>query len=304
MVKPAARRRAAETLISDYGLSQRRSCGLMGLARSSFGYRGRRPRPDLLLARLLELARARPRYGYRRLCILLRREGWAVNHKRVYRLYRAEALAVRRRKRKRLARTQRQPMPPAALPNQRWSIDFMSDTLAAGRPFRTFNVVDGCSRECPAIEVATSIPGQRVTRVLDRLLETRGAPEALVADNGPEFTGKALDAWAYRHGVELHFIRPGKPIENAYVESFNGKFRDECLNENWFTDIEDARIKIEAWRRDYNEKRPHSSLGNLTPAQFVKNRRLYKAGPALRAGRTQREIVGNVEATITDGLTP
>ena len=302
-MKPAARRRAAQSLIQDYGLSQRRSCRLVDLGRSSFAYRGRRQRHDLLLERLLELARQRPRYGYRRLCILLRREGWVVNHKRIYRLYRAESLAVRRRKRKRLARTKRQPLPQAAYPNQRWSMDFMSDTLATGRPFRTFNVVDDCSRECLAIEVSTSIPGQRVTRVLDQLVETRGAPEGLVVDNGPEFTGKALDAWAHRHGVQLHFIRPGKPIENAYVESFNGKFRDECLNENWFTDVDDARIKIEAWRQDYNEMRPHSSLGNLTPAQFVMNRRLYQARPALRAGEEQREIVGNAEATTTDGLT-
>ncbi len=286
-------------MIVDHGLSQRRACRLAGLGRSSFAYRGRRRSDDVLVARLLELARQRPRYGYRRLCILLRREGWSVNHKRVYRLYRAEDLAVRRRKRKRLARTKRQPIPPAAHPNQRWSMDFMSDTLAAGRPFRTFNIVDDCSRECPAIEVATSIPGQRVTRVLDRLLETRGVPEALVIDNGPEFTGKALDAWAYRHGVKLHFIRPGKPIENAYVESFNGKFRDECLNEHWFTDIGDARSKIEAWRRDYNETRPHSSLGNVPPVEYAARWLLYKAGSPLRGERNQREIEGNSEARIS-----
>ena len=149
-------------------------------------------------------------------------------------------------------------------------MDFVADALATGRKFRTLNIVDDFTRECPAIEVDTSLPGLRVTRLLDGLAQTRGLPEIIVMDNGPEFAGKALDAWAYQHGVQLHFIRPGKPVENAYIESFNGKFRDECLNENWFIDLGDARIKIESWRIDYNQSRPHSSLGNLTPEEFAK----------------------------------
>jgi putative transposase len=192
------------------------------------------------------------------------------NHKRIYRLYREEGLTVRRRRRKRVAASARCPLPVPTKVNERWSIDFMADTLADGRSFRTFNVVDDLSRECPAIEVDTSIPGARVVRVLDGIAAERGYPEAIVLDNGPELAGKALDAWAYRHGVQLHFIRPGKPNENAYIEGFNGKFRDECLNEHWFTGLSDARFTIETWRRDYNQVRPHSSLDGRTPEEFAR----------------------------------
>jgi putative transposase len=163
----------------------------------------------------------------------------------------------------------RQPMVAPTQPNERWSIDFMRDTLGDAKAFRTFNVVDDLTRECPAIEVAKSIPGARVVRVLERIAANRGYPKRVVADNGPELTGQALDEWAYRNGVELHFITPGRPVENAYIESFNGKFRDECLNEHWFSTLDDARRTIEEWRRDYNEERPHSSLGDLTPAEYA-----------------------------------
>lgn len=268
-MKPAARREVVRYATETHDLSQRRACGLIGMGRSSYAYRPRRSRDERLRARLRELAAARPRYGYRRLHLLLRREGRVANHKRVYRLYIEDGLAVRRRRRKRVAGSARRPLAVPTRVNQRWSIDFMADTLADGRSFRTFNVVDDLSRECPTIEVDTSIPGARVVRVLDRIAAERGYPEAIVMDNGPELVGKALDAWAYRHGVQLHFIRPGKPNENAYIESFNGKFRDECLNEHWFTGISDARFTIEAWRRDYNQVRPHSSLGGLTPAEFA-----------------------------------
>ena len=251
-------------------MSRRRACGLIGMCRSSFEYRSRRGDDSSLRKRLLELAAARPRHGYRLLHWRLRREGFEVNHKRVYRLYRLEGLAVRRRRRKRIAASARRPLPVAGRMNQRWSMDFMSDTLADARTFRTFNVVDDFSRECLAIEVDTSLPGARVVRVLDRVAAERGYPESIVMDNGPEFTGRALDTWASQHGVELHFIRPGKPMENAYVESFNGKFRDECLNENWFLGLADARLGIAAWRREYNDDRPHSSLGDMTPAEFAR----------------------------------
>jgi putative transposase len=162
-------------------------------------------------------------------------------------------------------------LPPPSQPNQRWSMDFMEDSLASGRRFRVLNVVDDFTRECLAIEVDTSLSGFRVSRVLPRLVDVRGLPERIVTDNGSEFTSKALDAWAYQRDVGLHFIRPGKPVENAYIESFNGKLRDECLNENWFTDLEDAKSKIEAWRADYNDVRPHSSLDNRTPSEFARS---------------------------------
>jgi putative transposase len=221
-----------------------------------------------LLDELRAHAAARPRFGYRRIHVLLRRGGWRVNHKRVYRLYRAEGLAVRRRKRKRMAVGLRTVLPPPSRPNERWSMDFTLDTLASGRKFRTLNVVDDFTRECLAIEVDTSLGGARVVRVLDRLRELRGLPGVVVCDNGPEFTGQVLDAWAYKVGLKIHFIRPGKPVENCYVESFNGKFRDECLNDHWFLDLEDAQTKIQSWRDDYNEVRPHSSLGDLTPKEY------------------------------------
>ena len=200
---------------------------------------------------------------------LLRRSGVRINSKRVHRLYRLEGLAVRKKKRKRLARLPRPVLAAAAARNARWTMDFMEDSLAWGRKFRTFNVLDEQSRECLAIEVDTSLPAARVTRVLDRLKEERGAPQEITVDNGPEYTSTALEEWAARHGVVLHFNRPGTPTDNPFIESFNGKFRDECLNENWFLSVPDARRIIELWRREYNEERPHSSLGYRTPAEFA-----------------------------------
>jgi putative transposase len=214
------------------------------------------------------LAEQRRRFGYRRLTILLRREGLRVNHKRVYRLYREDGLAVRRRRRKRIMRTSTAPLPPATRLNQRWTMDFIEDRLVPGRKFRTFNVMDAFSRRGLTSEVDTSLPGSRVVEVLDRLADQRGRPEELVLDNGPEFIGRALAQWADTHGVRLHFITPGKPVQNAYIESFHGRFRDECLNEAWFLSLSDARRIIEAWRQDYNTVRPHSALGYLTPAEF------------------------------------
>jgi putative transposase len=225
---------------------------------------------ERVLARLQAHAAARARFGYRRLHILLEREGLVVNHKRVHRLYRAAGLQVRRRRRKRLTRAERAPLPTPKRCRERWSMDFTVDTLADGRGFRTLNIVDDFTRECVAIEVDRSLPGLRVTRVLDRLQAAIGLPQTIVVDNGPEFAGRTLDAWAYAHGVALRFIRPGKPIENAYVESFNGKFRDECLNEHWFVNLVDAKDAIERWRVDYNTVRPHSSLNGATPDQFAR----------------------------------
>lgn len=241
----------------------------MGIHRATYQYKSRRQDDPILRERMVSIARERPRFGYRRIWVMLRREGFAVNHKRIYRLYRQEGLAVRKRKRKRINATLRQPHPLPLRPNERWSMDFVSDGLANGRRFRTLNVVDDFTRECLAIEVDFSLPGARVARVLDSLIELRGKPKAIVIDNGPEFAGKDLDAWAYANSVALHFIRPGKPIENAFIESFNGHFRDECLNEHWFLNMRHARALISAWKEDYNTVRPHSSLGNATPNEFL-----------------------------------
>ncbi len=251
------------------GISERRACRLVGMERTSWRYQPRKRPLEGLRERLRSLAEERRRFGYRRLTVMLRREGWAVNHKRVYRLYQAEGLAVRRRKRKGLKGVVRVALAVPSRPQERWSMDFVSDSFSDGRKFRSLNIVDDYSRECLVTEVDTSIPGARVVRVLEQLRDIRGLPEVMVMDNGPEFAGKALDAWAYQRGVNLHFIEPGKPVQNAFIESFNGRFRDECLNEHWFISLEDARRNIEAWREDYNQVRPHSSLGNQTPQEFM-----------------------------------
>lgn len=255
-----------------YSVSQRRACGLLQIRRSTYHYQPRQRQDDALGAALQAHAAKRRRWGYRRLLTLLRRDGWQDNHKRVYRVYRERNLQVRHRRKRRTAVPRRGPQPtPVAQPHQRWSMDFMSDQLADRRRIRVLNVLDESTRQCLAAETDTSIPGLRVCRVLDRLVERYGTPQSLLVDNGPEFTGTALDEWAYRHGVRLEFIAPGKPTQNPYIESFNGKMRDECLNAHWFTTLSDARRILSAWRHDYNTVRPHSSLGDLTPEQFARN---------------------------------
>jgi len=262
----------------EYEMSERHACRLLGLARSTHRYRARRSERDgALRAKLKELAAKRMRFGYRRLTALLVREGLAVNHKRVYRLYREEGLAMRIRQRRRIRWTGAVSSPVAARPNERWSIDFVSDCVSTGRVIRMLTVVDDCTRECPAIEVDSSLGGIRVRRVLDRIASERGLPEAIVLDNGPEFRGRALAAWSEERRVRLEFIQPGKPAQNAYAESFNGRLRDECLNANWFTSLSDARRKIESWRQDYNELRPHSSLNYLPPAEFARTKTEMRA---------------------------
>jgi putative transposase len=242
----------------------------VGLSRSTCRYQGKRDDDGELREKIKELAGRHRRYGTPRLTVLLRREGFTDNHKRIERIYCEEGLQVRRRKRKRTcrsARTRRIDVPAAA--DQRWSMDFVHDCLAGSRRIRCLNIVDDFTRECLHIEVARSIGGDRVVRVLDYLAFTRGLPEEIVVDNGSEFTSLVMDKWAHDKKVNLHFIDPGKPTQNAFVESFNGKFRDECLNEHWFTDIADARRKIEAWREEYNTFRPHSSLGDMSPSEFA-----------------------------------
>jgi putative transposase len=222
-----------------------------------------------LRERLRTLAAERPRWGYRRLHILLKREVGSINHKRVQRLYRLEGLAIRRRQRKRVARTPRGANASSWRPGEAWAMDFMQDVLADGRRFRTLNVLDIVTRECLAIEVDTSLPGQRVVRLLEQLVLWHGAPKRITLDNGPEFTGRALDVWAYQRHVELDFIDPGRPMQNGYLESFNGKFRDECLNVHWFRNLADARQLIEDCRGSYNTERPHSALCGRTPTQHA-----------------------------------
>ena len=222
-----------------------------------------------LRMRLKDLAAVRVRWGYRRLHVLLRREGWAINHKRVYRLYKQEGLELRLRTRKKRVALPRVPCPPATAPNERWSLDFLSDRLADGRAFRILTLVDNVSRVSPAIEADFSLTGRRVTQVLDRAVAQHGLPRAICVDNGPEFSGRELDAWAYRHGVKLCFSRPGKPTDNAFAESFNGRVRQECLNTHWFERITEAQRVLEDWREEYNTERPHSSLGMKTPMEFA-----------------------------------
>jgi putative transposase len=255
--------------MSEHNFGMTRACGLAQISRSLFRYSCRRVERPGLHERIEEIAALKRRYGYRRVYLRLRREGWAVNRKRVYRIYREAGLAVRRRKRKRIGPVERKPLPKPVAANLSWSMDFVSDGLADGRRLRCLTVVDDCTRECLAIEVDTSITGTRVKQVMNRLAEERGLPQSITVDNGPEFQGQVLDAWAYQANVNLSFIRPGKPNENAYIESFNGKFRDECLNEHWFITMAQARRVIELWRIEYNTERPHSSIGNITPEEYA-----------------------------------
>jgi putative transposase len=219
--------------------------------------------------RMRDLAAARPRFGYQRIHLMLRREGRVVNRKKVLRIYREEGLAVRTRRRHKLAARLRVPMPVPLGPREQWSIDFVTDALVEGRRIRVLTVIDNYTRECLALEVAGSLPSPAVTAALDRAISRYGKPNVITCDNGPEFTANHFDAWAYARGIKIDFIAPGKPIQNALCESFNGSFRDECLNASWFQTLVQARHQIESWRRDYNEARPHSSIGDITPTEYV-----------------------------------
>lgn len=269
MVTPAARREAVLYAQEQHGVSQRRACRLMNCNRRTARHITQAKDEEALRQRLKTLAQDKRRWGYRRLCAVLRREGWLINPKRAYRLYKEEHLALRPRHRKRL-RSERRGQPQAAQrPNEVWALDFVSDMLADGRTFRTLNLIDVFTRQCLAIEVDTSLSGYRVVRVLDTVAFAHGKPKLLRLDNGPEFRCKALDVWAAQNGIELQFIDPGKPTQNGHVESFNGKFREECLDQEWFVTLREARSKIENWRQDYNDNRPHSSLAYLTPSQWA-----------------------------------
>jgi putative transposase len=254
--------------MAEHGITERRACKLLGMDRSSYRYEPRPDRNAALREALITLARQKPRFGYRRLAALLEKRGHKFNPKRLYRLYREEHLAVRRLKRKHVTR----PAAPVALlskANQEWSMDFVSDGLATGRALRILTLIDGFTRECLALEADTSLSSRRVTRVLDWIIEQRGAPEAIRSDNGPEFTSRHYLAWCEERKITPVHIQPGRPMQNGYVESFNGRLRDECLNANWFSTLTDARRKIQAWREYYNERRPHSSLGYRSPREFA-----------------------------------
>ena len=280
MVTPSARREAAAQLQAAHGFSERRACRVIGAERTGVRYRASRPDDTALRERLKVLAGERRRFGYRRLHVLLRREGHAVNRKRVQRLYREERLTVRRRGGRKRAVGTRRPIETPLLPNQRWSLDFVSDQLTDGRRFRILTVVDNCTRECLALVADTSLSGLRVARELDHLVRLRGRPGTVVSDNGTELTSNAILGWADRTSVGWHYIAPGKPQQNGFNESFNGKLRDECLNETLFRSLPHARAVLEAWRRDYNETRPHSKLGWLTPLAYASALSRESAGGA------------------------
>jgi putative transposase len=262
-------RRTIVTSVAPTAGSERSACRWLGFHRSAVRYVAHTQRDDVRLRnRLRELASEHPRWGSPMLIWRLRQEGVRDNHKRIRRLYRLEGLAVRRQRRKRLA-VPRVPLPAASVPNEQWAMDFVRDTLSDGRAFRAFTLVDTYTRECLAIEVDVSLGATHVVHVLERLSMQRGLPGRIVCDNGPEFQSRVLDAWAHTHRVHLQFIQPGKPVQNAYIESFNGRLRDECLNQHWFLSLPDARRTIERWRIAYNTARPHRGLAGCTPLQFM-----------------------------------
>jgi putative transposase len=269
MVTPAVRRVAVAQVMQDHGLSERRACFLVGADRKTVRYRSRRPDDTALRARLRELAGERRRFGYRRLHVLLLNEGHRLNHKKTQRLYREERLTVRRRKGRRKAVGVRAPPPAVALPNQRWSLDFVHDQFANGRRFRVLNVIDEVTRECLAAVPDTSISGKRVVRELETLVARRGAPKMIVSDNGTEFTSNAVLGWWAGAGVDWHYIERGKPTQNGFAESFNGRMRDELLNETLFFNLDHARKAIKTWIDDFNQARPHSAIGYQTPADYA-----------------------------------
>ena len=257
----------ANWLRGKYAASERRVCGLLGMAVSSCRYQSTRC-DDELRTRLVELARQKPRFGYRRLHVLLFRAGEAVNHKRVHRVYREAGLSLRRKKRKHCVRVG-MPLQARTSANQKWALDFVHDAVECGRAIRVLSVVDAYTRECLALEVDTSFASRRVTRVLEAIIAERGQPGSIRCDNGPEFTSRHFLAWGMERKIEVVHIQPGKPTQNARVESFHGRLREECLNVSWFQNLFDAKRKIAAWRTEYNEERPHSSLGYLTPKEYA-----------------------------------
>lgn len=268
-MKAVAARREVVRQLQGLGLSERRALRLVGMSASTLRYEPRDDGNAALRERLKELAGQHRRHGYRMLHSRLQIDGWAINVKRTYRIYREEGLMVRKRRRKKLPVPERQPLVRPIQPNEVWSMDFVFDELANGRRVKTLTVVDDCSKESVQIVADTSIPALYVTRVLDQVKAERGLPKVIRTDNGPEFAGRTMQTWAAKNGVELRFIQPGKPVQNAYIESFNSRFRDECLSQHWFASLSHMRSVIDNWRDDYNHRRPHSTLGYVPPAVFA-----------------------------------
>lgn len=293
MVTPVARRDAVAHLRETFEVSQRRACDTIGCDRSSIRYHSVRPDDDVARARLRELAAIRRRFGYRRLHILLRREGLGMNHKKLRRLYAEERLQVRRRGGRKRALGTRAPITLPQGPNQRWSLDFVSDTLTDSRRFRMLTVVDDFTRECVTLVADTSLSGVRVSRELDAVIARRGRPRTIVSDNGTELTSLAILRWSQEANIAWHYIAPGKPTQNAFVESFNGRLRDELLNETLFTSLAHARAALAAWKDDYNTVRPHSGIGNIPPAIYAK-----LSVPAMQRDGTLRSLGGSAPRPI------
>jgi putative transposase len=272
-----------------YRISERHAARLVKLAIGTLRYESRKVFDEVLQHRLRELAGTHVRYGYRRLTVLLRREGWHVNAKRIYRLYREEELMVRTKQRRKMARRRRVPIGVAVRPNQCWSMDFVGDKLADGRPFRILTVIDQFTRECVRLESDQSMTGMKVAQALERARQERGSlPKSITVDNGSEFCSRALEVWAMTSNVQLCFIRPGRPVENGFIESFNGRLRDECLNVEWFTSLDDSRQKLAKFREHYNRERPHSALGDRTPAAFAE---LHRGKASTWMGRALQSLL-------------
>jgi putative transposase len=276
MVTPAVKRETVAHLMEVHQVSQRRACDVLQVDRTSVRYLSRRPNDAALRDAIKRISRERRRFGYRRIHVMVAREGFVVNHKKVRRIYREEKLQVRRRGGRKRALGTRKPMVLPDGPNQRWSLDFVSDALIDGRRFRILTVVDDFSRENLVLVADTSLSGQRVARELDRVIAERGMPKTIVSDNGTEFTSMAILKWVQETGIDWHYIAPGKPQQNGFIESFNGKLRDECLNETLFGTLRNAQNMLEAWQEDYNWRRPHSSLRNMTPMEFLQRKAMDK----------------------------
>jgi putative transposase len=271
VVKPSRRRPLVDYLQDQYRASERHACRVLRIGRGTYRYKSHPREWTELRARIREIAQSRVRYGYRKVLVLLRREGWQVGKHLVYRLYREEGLALKsksQKRRRKAVRHREERFHPTA-PNQAWSLDFVADQLQDGRRFRSLTIVDVFTRECVAIEVGQSLRGEDVVRTLNRLKQEGRTPKLLFCDNGSEFSGQAMDLWAYQNGAKIDFSRPGKPTDNAFIESFNGTFRDECLNVHWFESLFEAKQLIEAWRQEYNESRPHRALKDQTPSEFA-----------------------------------
>lgn len=298
MVTPAGKREAVAHLKGAHGMSERRARKAIGCDRLMVRYQSRRPDDPCLRERLLALASERRRFGYRRLLVFLRREGFVVNHKRLFRIYHEERLMVRKRGGRKRALGARTPMPRAALPNDRWSLDFVSDQFVSGRRFCILGIDDDCTGECLAVVADVSLSGRRVARERDLLIATRGKPKSVISDNGTELTSNAILSWTAEASVDWHYIDPGKPVQNAFIESFNGRLRDEFLNETLFTSLMQARLTLEQWRRDYNTVRPHSRIGGLAPAIYASQ---FSPPPDQGAALCNGPAPWPVAATVYDG---